>query len=546
VFTDDGLIATACDDGTVRVWDPSKRRPDEELPGHPGTVSTTRFSPDGTVVLSAGHTSDDDPDSVKLWSVDDGSLLRGIDANSGDWVSDALFINDHNDFATSWLNDVAFWGNDGRFIGRWDAPSGNALLASIDDQWVLGGSHRGLARLDPTRAEPITTVSTEERVNRAALTPDGHLLFGASEDGVVQTWNAVDLSRRTRVAAHDADRVQGMFAVPAIRALAVSPDSRHGLTADGADGTVHVWELATGKEVRLLAHPATVTNCSYSPDGTTIVSTTNDGTIWVWDAHEPVPARQLVSGSTAPAYDCAVSPDGRLLIASHWDRSMSLRELATGAVVTSILMAGFATSFGLHPWRPFLTCGDQVGNVSLIEMVGVNYGAIVVTAHERAGQASLFVRCPRCRLKHHVDRAQLGGQYLCPTVDCGLPLRLNTFFSGSAPSTTPDSEARKLTPPPTTLTGEELAGIRCVLLESPWYGLDNEMWRFHPDGKVTFSDEPSQGTWTLNGRDAVVVRGEYDIHFSARVDSDMLSCLMWWRRFPENTLIPLTLRRAPS
>jgi hypothetical protein len=187
----------------------------------------------------------------------------------------------------------------------------------------------------------------------------------------------------------------------------------------------------------------------------------------------PVPGR-LLARARAPASVCVVTPDGRLVITSPLDSSTSVRELATGKVVASIRTAGLSMCFDLHPWRPFLTCGDQAKTVSLIEIPGLDYGPIVVTARERLGQAGLFVCCPCCRLEHRIDHAELGGEHRCPTPGCALRLRLNSFFSSRLPATPK--------PAPITLTGEELDGIIDFLIGSLWYGL-NQTWRFHRDAR---------------------------------------------------------------
>ena len=66
--------------------------------------------------------------------------------------------------------------------------------------------------------------------------------------------------------------------------VAFSPDSSKILAAGSADGTVRLWDMATGRQITALAGPAgPVDSVAFSPDGTTLAASSADHAVRLWD-----------------------------------------------------------------------------------------------------------------------------------------------------------------------------------------------------------------------------------------------------------------------
>ena len=75
---DGDLLASAGDNGIVRLWNPDGSPRTKPLVGHEGPIRGVAFSPDGQLVASAGWDR-----TVRLWNIDGtarGEALRGHEA----------------------------------------------------------------------------------------------------------------------------------------------------------------------------------------------------------------------------------------------------------------------------------------------------------------------------------------------------------------------------------------------------------------------------------------------------------------------------------
>jgi WD40 repeat protein/serine/threonine protein kinase len=260
-FSRDGSrLALASSGGTVTVWDTRSGGRLAEL-GHPGERRVVHAAFDAAAQRIAA-TSEDDVMRIYDLAHPEQPIreIRGprSSAESADWSPDG--------------RTIAVATDDG-YLRAWDATSGALRFEAL--------AHGGAV------------------VRSVCFTPSGDAITTAAADGFA-TWE-LDGRERSRIA----DRDQPV-------AVAYDPGGRRALLRT-ASPMAKIRELASGRELKLLGHVATVTRIAWHPDGDLVATGALDGTARLWDA-ETGTALAVIT-NIGHEITVAFAPDGRLLIA---------------------------------------------------------------------------------------------------------------------------------------------------------------------------------------------------------------------------------------
>ncbi|MFJ6602214.1 WD40 repeat domain-containing serine/threonine protein kinase [Streptomyces lydicus] len=260
-FSPDGkILAGACDDETVRLWDVATHRVTATLIGHRGRVFTLTFSPDGKTLASG---CDDGAGRVRVWDMGTKRAIATVRAHDN-------------------ANSLSF------------SPDGRTLAGATDNGVLLWDLATG-------KETPLPHLGGSQS---AVFSPDGDVLaFGLGKD--VKVWNMA--TGRTAATFSGDGRASG------VQALAFSPDGR--ILASGSDETVRLWNVVAGlSTATLTGHTDEVQVVAFSPDGQTLASGSNDRTVRLWD----VTTGRIVAPLHADdrVFSLTFSPDGNSLAVS--------------------------------------------------------------------------------------------------------------------------------------------------------------------------------------------------------------------------------------
>jgi WD40 repeat protein/serine/threonine protein kinase len=337
-FSPDGRwLASGSADNTVKIWDVETGQEVFTLRGHPGSVFSVFFSPDGRRLASLGYSDS----LVRVWDLPTGKrgeltprFSLGHHSN-GAWS--AAFSPDGQQLAVAGgvadgivrVYDVAsgellhpLEGHIDRVVSVAFSPDGRRLASTSIDRTVKFWE-------TATGREVITLRGHKDITSRVLFSPDGRRLASVSVDGTLRVWDATplgaDLDNHSRALAGHTGIVYG---------VAFSPDGRR-LASASADETVKLWDAGTGQDLfTFRGHTNTVLSVAFSPDGRLLASGGNK-VARLWDAATGKETF-VRTGFPGCVHSLAFSPDGRRLAMIDGVELVHVLDTTTGQEVLTL------------------------------------------------------------------------------------------------------------------------------------------------------------------------------------------------------------------
>src|SRR5438876_4546899 len=169
---------------------------------------------------------------------------------------------------------------------------------------------------------------TFDAINAVAISSSGQY-WAAGRRGEVWLWREAGQSLHLVWRAHT-DTVWGLAFSPHERTLASGSLDGSRLSSTSWDGTLKLWDLASGRCLQTLEeHTERVQALAWSPDGGTLASGSFDHTIRLWDGQEGT-VRAVLQGHSTVVYGLAFTPDSRHVLSGGDDGTLRLWEVQRG------------------------------------------------------------------------------------------------------------------------------------------------------------------------------------------------------------------------
>ncbi len=310
-------------DGSITFWNIPDGGLVRILYGHKNAVNVVVLNQEGTLLASG-----DENGIVRLWDVVTGQPLLVFDEHNGSPIN-ALSFSPAGSRIASGSGDgrILVWNVRSGLIAE-EIPGTNSSINNLafnpeETNLLFIAAEDGLRTWDFTGNGYILFDGDVRRVKSGAFRPDGSLLVTSdvAGSGVPLLWRLgeVELSNNNTVPQYQLLQEQPAHNGP-VNSVAFSPDGSLILSASDDFG-VFLSDVRNGIIIKQFnGHTSRVNVAAFTPDGDSIISASSDGVMYLWDVAPSASRIQDFTLVTDSISNVLLVPNGDILYATDFGR----------------------------------------------------------------------------------------------------------------------------------------------------------------------------------------------------------------------------------
>ncbi|MBW7881330.1 MAG: PQQ-binding-like beta-propeller repeat protein [Caldilineaceae bacterium] len=230
---------------------------------------------------------------------------------------------------------VLAWNpQDGRYAGELFADEVGVVAAiSSDATQIAVTRERRIELIDESTGEVLSTIpqDTDVQITMLQFTDGDRKLMSLSNQGTVVLWDLA--SGRPISTVTVPDETENIVVSPDALLMAVTE------TRSDDDVGVNIWDLRTGEQSPIFmgGHTSTIHQIAFSDDSTMLATASFDGSVRLWNLATGELLGDPLRGHAGRVLATAFNPDGTILATGGTDHKIYLWDVATGMLLGSPL-----------------------------------------------------------------------------------------------------------------------------------------------------------------------------------------------------------------
>lgn len=358
-FLPDGSrLLIASEAGIITQWSVPDGREltDERLTITTGRIRLMELAPDGRHIALA-YTEEEDDWRLEYWDLAtrERKQARSFPAHQNifslafDLEQDNVIVTNNDDRNSIWRWNTAtntltpYWKNRGLRAAVWVA----APLSDTTE--LITASGNSARKWNPQSGHRLQNYGPHNSITTASFSPDGTRVVTGGPDGTAKVWDVADGQVLLRTPPEHAMNGRAVtihaarFAPRPVlfSALVGDQPAEDVLVTAGRDGVCRFWGIR-GRQVEIIrvleTEPSSpVLTVAFSPDGRSLATGSENGSLQVWNALngqrisylEQPRVRRAITRTRLPINHVAFSVDGTYLVSGGDDNSVDLWDAVT-------------------------------------------------------------------------------------------------------------------------------------------------------------------------------------------------------------------------